>query len=136
MKDGDNRTSTTNDLTDARGAMPPLPSLDDSSRSEGLAIQFDPLEFVHYLADTGWTDEQKVEYATLVWEIVCEFVAMGFGVHPIQLAQNSSGKPTESDPEAPGKPRKMVDSSHSRLIEAFMHSDAPGTRSDEKESSP
>lgn len=130
MKDGDTRTGKLEHLNDTPDAEP-------LSRSVELShpyVEFDPAEFVHFLAETGWTDEQKAEYAKLVWDIVCEFVAMGFGVHPLQQAQNSGGKLPEPGDEAPGQTPEMVHSSHGQLIKQFMRSEAAETHQGEKES--
>lgn len=84
------------------------------------AVEFDPVEFLHFLDGTDWTDEQKVEYATLVWNIVCEFVSMGFGVHPIQQAQDACGKPETSGTLPPSAEADVVNSPHSEIIEKFV----------------
>ncbi|MEQ8602856.1 MAG: hypothetical protein RIB45_06025 [Marivibrio sp.] len=83
-------------------------------------LNFDPQEFFHFLEGTDWSDEQKADYVTLVWNIVCEFVAMGWGVHPLQQAKESCGKTVQSRVRAPLGAAEMVDSSHSELIEEFV----------------
>ncbi len=47
---------------------------------------FDPSEFMHFLDGTDMTEEAKREYLEFVWQIVSEFAAIGFGVHPVQQA--------------------------------------------------
>lgn len=130
MKDGDTRTGNFENLNETPVAEPSFCALEPSWPS----IEFDAGEFVHFLAETDWTDEQKVEYATLVWDIICEFVTMGFGVHPLQLAQSSCGKLPENPAGSPGGQAGMVHSSHGQLIKQFMRSEAAAPRQDEKES--
>ncbi|MEQ8287856.1 hypothetical protein [Thalassospira sp.] len=84
------------------------------------SVEFDALEFMHFLEETDWTDEEKAEYIALVWNIICEFVALGFGVHPIQQAQEDCGKRTPSSTQPPLAAAAVVNSSHGNLIEKFV----------------
>ena len=51
-----------------------------------LAIQFDAKEFAHFLAESDWSEDQKLEYIQTIWTIVLQFIDMGFGIHPLQQA--------------------------------------------------
>lgn len=48
------------------------------------ALVFDPQEFCHYLADSDWSEEQKIEFIEALWQIVLSFVDLGFDLHPMQ----------------------------------------------------
>ena len=48
--------------------------------------------YQHYLDDSGLSDAEKRELLETLWGIVCEFVMMGFNVHPVQQAQQSCAK--------------------------------------------
>ena len=48
--------------------------------------------YQHYLDNSGLSEAQKVELLETMWGIVCEFVMMGFNVHPVQQAQQSCAK--------------------------------------------
>lgn len=85
-----------------------------------LSLEFDPTEFMHFLADTDWTDEQKAEYISLIWQIVREFVAIGFDVHPLQQAQKACGQPSVIPAQPALSGSDMVNSPHSQLIEEFV----------------
>ena len=85
-----------------------------------LSLEFDAAEFAHFLHETGWSDDQKAEYVTLIWNVVCEFVALGWNVHPVQQARNACGKPQESDAETAPSKGRVVDSSYGDLAEKFM----------------
>ena len=135
MKDGNDRTSNSTNSIEALGAARSSHEPAGSAGRGHLTIEFGPREFHHFLEDTDWSDAQKTEYASLVWNIVCEFVAMGFGVHPVQLAQVSGGKPGGIRTEGTGSPAEVVDSSHGKLIEAFMRSDVVARHQNGKESS-
>jgi hypothetical protein len=51
-----------------------------------LAIQFDAKEFAHFLEGSDWSEDQKLEYIQTIWTIVLQFIDMGFGIHPFQIA--------------------------------------------------
>ena len=89
------------------------------------AFSFDADEFIQFLDETDWSDDQKREYLSLVWSIVCEFVALGFNVHPIQQAQKDCGKPQFSAVQPSSGTSEMVDSSHGELIEKFISLNGP-----------
>jgi hypothetical protein len=88
--------------------------------SNPLSLEFDASEFAHFLDETGWSDEEKAEYITLIWNIMCEFVSLGFGIHPVQQAQKDCGKSPETLRQSAARPGDLVDSSHSDLIEKFV----------------
>lgn len=48
--------------------------------------------YAHYLDGADLTEEQKQEFLETLWSIVCEFVALGFEVHPAQQAKNACGE--------------------------------------------
>lgn len=53
-------------------------------------------KYMHHLDDSDLTKEQKREYLQTLWNIMSEFVALGFGEHPVQLA---CGKDQKTAPE-------------------------------------
>lgn len=87
--------------------------------SSASTLSFDAVAFMHFLEETDWSEEEKAEYLVLIWEIVCEFVALGFDVHPIQQARKACGKPCEPDVIMPSGTTGMVDSGYGELIEKF-----------------
>jgi hypothetical protein len=67
----------------------------DGPRSNDLAstcvaLTFDPDEYLQYLDDEDWTDDQKREFIQILWEIIVGFVDLGFDLHPVQQALDSS----------------------------------------------
>jgi len=93
----------------------------DSESGIGLpALSLDWEEFAHFLDDTGWTEGQKAEYVTLVWNIVGEFVALGWGVHPLQQAEETCGKVPEPGSNEALPSSEVVELSHSDLISKFF----------------
>jgi len=135
MDDGINRTSISDNLSETlAAAQPSTVSGNLPDATPALAMQFDPAEFCEYLADTDWTDDQKAEYIRLIWDIVCEFVALGFDVHPLQQAQNSSGKDCAGHNAVTAESGKLVQSSHKEVIEEFVNACADEMDAGEKES--
>jgi hypothetical protein len=51
--------------------------------------------YQHYLDDSGLTDAEKQELIQTLWNIIVEFVQLGWGVHPLQKLQENSGESAE-----------------------------------------
>ena len=71
------------------------------SRSPAPAVTLDYKLYEHFLEDTGLSEDQKREFLAALWSIICEFVAMGFEVHPVQQAQNACGRLGEARTNPP-----------------------------------
>ncbi|MBP5859135.1 hypothetical protein KAJ83_19135 [Marivibrio halodurans] len=46
-------------------------------------------EFLHFLDGTDMTEDEKLEYIECVQRVISEFVALGWGTHPIQQASDA-----------------------------------------------
>ncbi|MDF1722448.1 MAG: hypothetical protein P1U65_17375 [Minwuia sp.] len=103
-----------------------------SNGSVHPSVSFDPAEFMHFLDEADWSEEEKFKYLALVWEIVCEFVMLGFDVHPFQQARKNCGKADEFRPQPPPETARVIDSSHSQLIEKFVSQSGMESASDGK----
>lgn len=53
------------------------------------ALSFDAQEYLHFLEDCDWTEDQKREFIEALWQIIVGFVDMGFDLHPIQQVMDS-----------------------------------------------
>ncbi len=69
-------------------------------------ITVDYERYAHMLEDADLSEDQKREFLQTIWNIIVEFVSLGFGVHPLQQVQNSCGerqditsKPTLTAPD-------------------------------------
>ena len=102
-------TAQTTKTDEAKQAKPEAP----------LAIDFDAREFFQFVAETDWSDEQKIEYITLVWGIVFDLVMGGVTVNALDNGQNAGGQLPENCPDKGILPRSMVNSSHGQLLEKF-----------------
>lgn len=70
-------------------------------QSKAPAITVDYDLYAHFLDDADLTEDQKREFLQAVWNIIVEFVSLGFGVHPAQQVQNDCGKPPKISLKAP-----------------------------------
>ena len=72
--------------------------------AEGGNSVFVDYEFYsEYLEGSDLTEEQKHEFLQLLWNIICEFVSLGWGVHPLQqalVAKEGCGKRRDSADES------------------------------------
>lgn len=57
-----------------------------------LAVTLDYERYQHLLDNGDLTDEQKQEALQLIWQLVCEFVSLGFNVHPMDETPAKCGK--------------------------------------------
>ena len=62
-------------------------------------VTVDYEKYERYLAGTDLSDDQKREFIAALWQIITAFVDLGFGVHPVQQAQNTCGKLPENSPK-------------------------------------
>ncbi|MEO1151122.1 MAG: hypothetical protein AAFW83_09060 [Pseudomonadota bacterium] len=56
-------------------------------------ITVDYEAYQHLLDDDTLSEDERREYLQAIWNIVVEFVSLGFEVHPLQQAQKARGKP-------------------------------------------
>lgn len=63
-------------------------SSDDAPTFLALSIDWDL--YGQYLEDSDMTDNEKLEFITVLWSIVVSFVDLGLGIHPAQLATKAS----------------------------------------------
>ena len=48
--------------------------------------------YEHYLDDSDMSDAEKNEFIQTMWNLVCEFVKVGYAVHPLHLEHETCGK--------------------------------------------
>lgn len=59
-------------------------------------LSVDLSRFGHHLDHWDVSEYEKAEYLGLVWQIVCQFVDLGYGIHPLNAAaQQSCGQSPE-----------------------------------------
>ena len=112
MKTADGKTGK-----EAKAELPALRA--DRARS---IITVDYERYAPLLDDPDLTEEQKREFLQTLWSIVCEFVALGFEVHPAQQAQKACGKAQECGPEPTSTGRDGVYLDQKSLVREFVDS--------------
>ena len=68
-------------------------------------IGVDYAAYAHFLTDTDLSEAEKQELLQSLWNAVVEFVALGFGVHPLQQIDDTR----EDADHAPEKALEVVD---------------------------
>lgn len=85
------------------------------------ALTFNPKEYAHYVRDYDLSEEQQRELLEAIWSIMVGFVDLGFGIHPIQQARDST-KMLETD--SPSVLAFEQISENTGMIAASLASDA------------
>ena len=80
-------------------AVPAPSSAASSAPCSKPVILVDYEKYAHFLDDADLSDEEKQEFVQTIWSIIVEFVSLGFGVHPLQQAQNHRENNEKSLPE-------------------------------------
>ena len=83
-------------------------------------LTIDVAYYQNLLDDTDLTDEQKKEVIETLWSIVCEFVMIGFNVHPVQQAQQSCAKDAHLESPDTQAESSTLDSGLGSMVQAFV----------------
>ena len=76
------KTKKTKRTPQPKPAQTPNTLFNDTAKSVG----FDYDRYAHFLDDSDLSDSQKQELLEALWNILRNFVELGFGVHPVQQA--------------------------------------------------
>ena len=55
-------------------------------------VEIDYERYEEYLETSDLSDEQKRQFIAALWNVIVGFVDLGFGVHPVQQAQEVCGQ--------------------------------------------
>lgn len=69
--------------------------------SEPPVVFVDYERYAHLLEHSDASEEEKRAFLQALWEIVCQFVALGYGVHPVQQVREACGKLPENRTNQP-----------------------------------
>lgn len=97
------------------------------SRSPASAVTVDYDLYAHYLDDADLTEDQKREVLQAIWNIIVEFVSLGFGVHPAQQVEIACGKLFESAAKAAIPEPDALEYEDQHLTEKFENAADPET---------
>lgn len=87
--------------------------------SKPLAVTVDYDFYARFLEDADLTEDQKREFLQSLWNVIVEFVSLGFGVHPAQQAQINCGEPTNSAAESAPQILNGIGYSGSPVVDEF-----------------
>lgn len=97
-------------------------------------LHVDTARFAHHLESWDASEDDKAEYLTLIWRIVCQFVDIGYGIHPLSSAtQESCGQASEKTGHGAAVPENVLESRGRRSIEEIYN--AASKRAAEREES-
>lgn len=82
--------------------------------------------YAHLLDDPDLSEAEKREFLQKLWEIICVFVSLGFGVHPVQQAQMTCGKLPKTAGESKDSARNGVKYDGQPIAENFVNAAGPG----------
>lgn len=51
-------------------------------------ITVDVEKYAHFLEESGLSEKQQAEFLQAMWNVICEFVSLGFNVHPLQQIES------------------------------------------------
>ena len=85
--------------------------------------------YTHFLEDSDLSEDQKQEFVQTLWNIIVEFVSLGWGVHPLQQAKKPCGQLEETPPKPILSGPDGVKYSH-EILEKFEVASAPDQSAD------
>jgi hypothetical protein len=84
-------------------------------------LTLDVALYQHYLDGSDLTNAEKNELLETLWSIICEFVRLGFGVHPVQqVTQEPCGKLEIPTLNATQTDLSALDSIYKSVISTFV----------------
>ena len=83
------------------------------------ALTLDVDLYQHYLDNSDLSPEEKLEFIQTLWNLVTEFVMLGWNVHP---AQQSCGQENQNALPATNNDSDTVNLQYGNLISAFAQS--------------
>ena len=86
---------------------------------ERPVITVDYEKYEHFLEDADLSEDQKREFLQALWQIIVGFVDLGFGVHPVQQAENACGQLRENGLKAPLEAADRVKCKSKSLSKTF-----------------
>lgn len=80
-------------------------------------LTLDMAKYVHFLDESQLSEDEKHEFLQIMWDIVCEFVLMGFGMNTVQQVIEGICDPENCLAE---ESFATLDSNHTHAVRAFV----------------
>ena len=90
---------------------------DTDHKTGGLRVNVDFAAYLPYLEDEDISEDEKRAFLQALWGIITDFVALGFGVHPLQHIEDACGQVEKSPCSAPQAALDRVESKDTPFIE-------------------
>ncbi|MEO0411733.1 MAG: hypothetical protein AAF221_07855 [Pseudomonadota bacterium] len=104
-----------------KGTTKKTPHLRSAQNKPVITVDYE--RYAHFLENSDLTEEQKQEFLQAIWNIVVEFVSLGFGVHPLQQAKEGCGQVENFSPKPPFTAPDAVYLDHTVLEQITSASD-------------
>lgn len=78
-----------------------MTSDDNYKTNQTLAVTVDFEKYVHHLDGMDLTEAEQAQLLQTLWNIACEFMLLGFDIHPVQQVQKACGKSSVSPEYTP-----------------------------------
>ncbi len=88
-------------------------------------VTVDYKRYAHYLDNSDLTEDEKAEYLQTIWNIICEFVSLGFGVHPLQQIDDACGKDDQATELSTILTPELVELNPIKLTKSFEENAQP-----------
>ncbi len=102
---------------------PGAPPESTNNHAARPVLELDIERYQHLLDDLSLSDAERAEFLTTIWNIMVEFVSLGYGIHP---SQSTCGKATESDLGTSVLSPDLVSLDHQNISDKFK--DVSGTK--------
>lgn len=91
----------------------------NKARRSPPVITFDYDLYAHYMDDEDLTEGEKREFMRSLWNLIVEFMSLGFEIHPLQQALEACGKLSKSRTNLPNSGVDAVELEGSFLSDKF-----------------
>ncbi|MDJ0685161.1 MAG: hypothetical protein QNJ84_10695 [Alphaproteobacteria bacterium] len=89
-------------------------------------LKIDYEKYLRFLEHTEMSDTEKIACIDAHWRVICEFVKLGFNIHPVQVAEKACGKRAKHGDERASQPENAVHYLRHHILE--NHSTGAGTQ--------
>ena len=83
------------------------------SSSKYPTLEIDYALYEEYLDGSDLNDEEKREFLDVLWNIIVNFVDLGFGVHPVQQVQTACGQNKQKTASSKSDSSRVLNSNDS-----------------------
>lgn len=104
----------------------------DNNRVTPKTLTLDVEQYQHYLDECDMSETEKQEFTETMWHLVCEFIQLGFKIHPLQQGGSTFGKLPETGEHATLLKPDIIESDGKILTNHFKEQTEPETVSEEE----